>query len=58
MSNIAKMTSTSKEQTSRAISALVKEGYAEKGDLVVLTAGLPLGGPGKTNILKAHTAGE
>ena len=30
VSNIAKMTSTSKEQTSRAISALVEEGYAEK----------------------------
>ena len=30
VSNIARMTSTSKEQTSRAIYALVKEGYAEK----------------------------
>ncbi|MGN0460065.1 MAG: MarR family winged helix-turn-helix transcriptional regulator [Ruminococcus sp.] len=30
VSNIARMTSTSKEQTSRAITALVKEGYAEK----------------------------
>ena len=41
-----------------AVDTALKEGYAEKGDLVVLTAGLPLGGPGKTNILKAHTAGE
>jgi len=33
---------------------LVDVGYAEGGDLVVITGGLPVGGGGKTNFIKVH----
>ncbi|MCL5998736.1 MAG: pyruvate kinase, partial [Chloroflexi bacterium] len=35
----------------------LREGYAVPGDRIVVTAGVPLGsGPGKTNLIKVHTA--
>ena len=37
----------------RAIEAAKAKGYVEKGDTVVLTAGVPLGRPGQTNLIKA-----
>jgi len=37
-----------------AVQAVLKEGMVEKGDTVVITAGVPLGGPGRTNMLKVH----
>ena len=33
------------------------EGLAEKGDVVVITAGIPLGRSSETNLMKAHTIG-
>jgi len=33
-------------------------GLLQDGDLVIITAGVPLGGAGMTNILKAHRVGE
>jgi pyruvate kinase len=33
-------------------------GFVEDGDLVVITAGVPLGGAGLTNLLKVHRVGE
>jgi pyruvate kinase len=33
-------------------------GLVEDGDLVIITAGVPLGGSGLTNTLKAHRVGE
>lgn len=35
-----------------------KIGVIKEGDLVVITAGLPLGIPGSTNMIKVHTIGE
>jgi pyruvate kinase len=37
-----------------AVQAARDEGMIEKGDIVVITAGVPLGGPGRTNMLKVH----
>lgn len=37
-----------------AVQAALEEGLIEKGDIVVITAGVPLGGPGRTNMLKVH----
>ena len=37
-----------------AVQAALDEGLIEKGDIVVITAGVPLGGPGRTNMLKVH----
>ena len=35
-----------------------KTGMVEDGDIVVITAGIPLGIPGQTNMIKVHTVGE
>jgi pyruvate kinase len=37
-----------------AVQAVLDEGMIEKGDTVVITAGVPLGGSGRTNMLKVH----
>ena len=37
-----------------AVERAVKYGYVKHGDLVVLTAGVPLGVPGATNLLKVQ----
>jgi pyruvate kinase len=36
---------------------LLKEGLARRGDTVVITASAPIGGEGKTNIMKLHRLG-
>ena len=41
-----------------AIEAIEKEGYVKKGELTVLTAGVPLGISGTTNIIKVQVVGE
>jgi len=41
-----------------AVEAAVNGGYLKKGDLVVLTAGVPVGYSGTTNLLKVHVVGE
>lgn len=38
--------------------ALIYSKIAGKGDSIVITAGSPLGTPGKTNLMKLHTIGE
>jgi pyruvate kinase len=38
----------------RAIERAKDEGYVEAGDVVVLTAGVPLGQPGQTNLIKVE----
>ena len=34
------------------VKASVEEGFAEKGDLIVIAAGMPFGKPGSTNLLR------
>ncbi len=41
-----------------AIEAAVENGLLEKGDVTVITAGIPLGVSGKTNMLKVAVVGE
>ncbi len=38
--------------------ALIREGFARKGDRIVITASTPVLGSGKTNLLKLHTLGD
>ena len=38
----------------RAIAAAKKHGYLEEGDITVITAGVPIGRSGTTNMLKVH----
>ena len=42
----------------RAAEAAQKNGLVEDGDIVVFTAGVPLGKPGKTNLIRACVIGE
>ena len=48
----------SDELFEHAVEKAVETGLVKSGDLVVLTAGLPLGIPGMTNILKVHIVGD
>ncbi len=41
-----------------SISATMEAGYVEEGDLVVITAGIPVGLAGTTNMIKVHTIGK
>ncbi len=41
-----------------AVEAAQKKKYIKEGNVVVLTAGIPLGNPGKTNLIKATIVGE
>ncbi len=41
-----------------SIATAQREGLLQEGDLVVVTAGVPVGVSGSTNILKAHTVGK
>jgi len=49
---------SSDELFEHAVEKAVETGLVKSGDLVVLTAGLPLGIPGMTNILKVHIVGN
>ena len=42
----------------KAVEMAAESGLVTTGDLVVITAGLPLGIPGMTNMLKAHVVGN
>ena len=41
-----------------ATEAAERAGYVKEGDIVVLTAGVPLGRPGNTNLIKTTVVGE
>lgn len=41
-----------------SIQATVDKGYVKEGDLVVITAGIPVGTAGSTNLIKVHTIGK
>jgi pyruvate kinase len=43
------------EMSAKACSIAAAEGFASKGDLVPILAGLPFGGPGTTNLLRIAT---
>ena len=41
-----------------ATEAAEREGFVQEGDVAILTAGVPVGRPGKTNLIKAAIVGE
>ena len=41
-----------------SIDAAIKKGYVKEGDMVIITAGLPVGLSGTTNLIKVHTIGK
>ena len=46
------------EMLSVVSAALLDSGYTQPGDVIVVTAGLPAGGRGTTNLLKVHCIDE
>ncbi len=49
---------TTDEMVVRMIQAALQTGLVQNGDRVVLTAGVPFGGEGRTNMLQVHVVGE
>jgi len=45
------------ELISKTVSQAMSHGQIAKGDMVVITAGIPVGVGGTTNLIKAHVAG-
>lgn len=41
-----------------SIQSAVESGYVKEGDMVVITAGIPVGTSGSTNLIKVHTVGK
>ncbi len=41
-----------------SIHSAMKNGYIKEGDLIVITAGIPVGVSGTTNLIKVHTVGK
>jgi len=41
-----------------AVEAARAKGLVRDGDLAIITAGVPVGGAGLTNMIKVHHAGE
>lgn len=52
-----RMTSTD-DLIRHAVQRAQEAGYIKQGDLVVVTAGVPLGVPGTTNLMKVHTVDD
>ena len=46
------------EMIHASVARALDEGLIKTGDLVVLTAGVPVGVPGTTNLIKVHVAGD
>lgn len=49
---------TTDEMLQEAVEAALQAGLVRYGDLVVITAGIPVGVPGFTNLIKIHKVGE
>jgi pyruvate kinase len=46
------------EVIDRSIYSAMKKDYIKEGDLIVITAGIPVGVSGTTNLIKVHTVGK
>lgn len=46
------------EMINAAVNAALEKGYIKSGELAVITAGVPAGIPGTTNLIKVHVVGE
>ncbi len=55
---LSQLSENTDEVIDRSISAGIKKGLVHEGDLIVITAGIPVGVSGTTNLLKVHTIGD
>ncbi|MCL6628322.1 MAG: pyruvate kinase [Armatimonadetes bacterium] len=46
------------DMVEEAVDSVKRAGLVRDGDVVVLTAGVPAGVPGRTNLIKVHTVGQ
>lgn len=52
---MSRIMNTTDDLFNHAADCAVREGYLKKGDMAVITAGVPLGISGTTNLIKVHT---
>lgn len=57
-SMLGEKASSTDEMLDRTVDIAVKTGFVKRGDLVIITAGVPVGETGTTNLLKVHMLGE
>lgn len=55
---LSELSENTDEVIDRSISAGIKKDLVYEGDLIIITAGLPVGVSGTTNLLKVHTIGD
>ncbi|CAM3754645.1 pyruvate kinase [Mesobacillus zeae] len=55
---LGKGAETTDEMLSTAVEESVNSGHVKHGDLVVITAGVPVGEAGTTNLMKIHVVGD
>ncbi|MBB5324508.1 pyruvate kinase [Anoxybacillus tepidamans] len=55
---VALQVNSTDEMLDIAVEAAVKSGIVKHGDLVVITAGVPVGETGSTNLMKVHVVGD
>ncbi|MTI96086.1 MAG: pyruvate kinase [Firmicutes bacterium] len=55
---IGRATDNTDQMIYEAITTALRKELIKKGDLVVITAGVPVGVPGTTNLLKVHVVGD
>ncbi|MFA5524282.1 MAG: pyruvate kinase [Tissierellales bacterium] len=54
----AKGASSTDEVIDSSVKSAIEKGYIKQGDLIVITAGIPVGIAGSTNLIKVHIIGE
>jgi pyruvate kinase len=57
-SKVASQANSTDEMLDTAVEAAVETGIVKHGDLVVITAGVPVGETGSTNLMKVHVVGD
>ncbi len=57
-SQVAPQANTTDEMLDIAVDAAIKSRVVKHGDLVVITAGVPVGETGSTNLMKVHVIGD
>ena len=55
---LTKTTASTDQMIQSVVRGALDHGYIKNGDLVVITAGVPAGVPGSTNLIKIQTVGE
>jgi pyruvate kinase len=57
-SRVGKLVETTDEMLEMAVEESLNSGFVKHGDLVVITAGVPVGESGTTNLMKIHIVGD